>query len=462
MTLKSSMVSYRFLKELEVAPSKPELKTLAQASEWIVAALKIALVGLHQRADVLVGGSYAKGTLVTSTLYDIDVFIRCHGEMNELIQRLHSILRELCMQHHLSFEHVHGSREYFRIMYSIENFTAYSQLPVKFSNGQLPRKEDISHAIVHKNIVFEIVPVAAIKKGSEYKNITDLSYAHVGYVRKELRKHKNLMHEIGLAKLFCRAQRVYGAESYVQGFSGYALECLVISYGSFLGFLRALVRAKEQVILDPAKKYKHKREIMLSMNESKLKSPIVLVDPTWKERNVLAALSEETFRRFQKAAQVFLKKPSMKFFMKQEILEEDLLTRARKKKAELLTLHLETTKQPGDIAGTKLKKFADVLARYFAPHFRVVEREFVYVGGHLARAYYFVTPTRGVLIRGPPLSMKEHARRFKREHPHAIIKGGVMFATPLRIPSAREFLKMLLVRYEKMRCEMDVSMARVV
>ena len=31
----------------------------------------------------------------------------------------------------------------------IENFTAYSQLSVKFSNGQLPRKEDIGHAIVH-------------------------------------------------------------------------------------------------------------------------------------------------------------------------------------------------------------------------------------------------------------------------------------------------------------------------
>lgn len=39
----------------------------------------------------------------------------------------------------------------------IENFITYSPLPAKFSNGQLPKEEDINNAIVHKEKRYEIV-----------------------------------------------------------------------------------------------------------------------------------------------------------------------------------------------------------------------------------------------------------------------------------------------------------------
>lgn len=425
------MVSYAFLKKIEVLPNPVELKGLKQATEWVVAALNVALVPLRQHAEISVGGSYAKGTLVASTLYDVDIFVRYPGELSELSQILLPALREICHQHRLPLEHVHGSRDYFRITYS-------------------------------PKIIFEIVPVRAIKKAHEAENVTDLSYAHVAYVRKELRKRKQLVREIGLAKLFCKAQRVYGAESYVQGFSGYAIECLIIAYGSFVSMLRALAPAREQIVLDPGKHYRQKREISLALNESKLKSPIVLVDPTWKERNVLAALNYETFARFQTAARNFLKKPSLTFFVQTPISTETLAERAQKQKVELVHIVLETLKQSGDIAGTKMKKFADTLSRYFSPHFTVVDREFVYSGAHQASAYFFIKPAKQGMRRGPPIKMKEHAQRFKREHPQAIVKRGILYAPLPRPVSGKALMKTILQKYDKMVREMDISMARVV
>ncbi len=424
------MTSYSFLQKINVLPLASEMKSLDRATEWVIAALNIALVPLRKHASVVVGGSYAKGTLVTSLMYDVDIFICYSADISELINHLLPALREICSQHHLPLERVHGSREYFRICYA-------------------------------PNIIFEIVPVSAIKNPSEALNVTDLSYSHVSYIRKELRKNKKLVREICLAKLFCKAQRVYGAESYVQGFSGYALECLVIFYGSFLKMIKNLARAKAQIILDPGKKYRHKKEILLSLNESKLRSPIVLVDPTWKERNVLAALSRETLLRFQKAAQAFLKKPKPEFFVVKSLTDEDIAARARKTHSEVLCVVLETPKQPGDIAGTKLKKFADTLARYFAPHFLMVDREFLYSGAHTAKAYYFVRPTKPNLHKGPPLSMKEHARQFKKEHPNAVVKRGIMYAPLPQPASAQEYIGHFLQRYAKMIREMDISSVRV-
>ena len=406
------------------------MKSLDSATEWVIAALNIALVPLRKKASIVVGGSYAKGTLVASPMYDVDIFIRYSGDISELMLHLLPVLREICLQHHLPLERVHGSRQYFRIRYA-------------------------------QNIVFEIVPVNAIKKPSEALNVTDLSYTHIPYIKKKLLKNKKLVHEIGLAKLFCKAHRVYGAESYVQGFSGYALECLVVFYGSFLKMIKSLAPAKTQIILDPEKKYSNKKEILLSLNESKLRSPIVLVDPTWKERNVLAALSRDTFLKFQKAATAFLNRPELEFFVVKNLTDEDIAARARKLRSEVICIMLETPKQPGDIAGTKLKKFADTLTKYFAPHFLIVNREFLYSGTHTAKAYYFVKPIKPNLRRGPPISMKEHARQFKKEHPNAIVKRGIMYVPLPRPASAQEYIRHFLQHYTRMIKEMDVSSARV-
>lgn len=53
--------------------------------------------------------------------------------------------------------------------------------------------------------------------------------------------------EIKIAKAFCHATGCYGAESYIKGFSGYALELLIYHYKSFQSFVKAMTKVNEKV-----------------------------------------------------------------------------------------------------------------------------------------------------------------------------------------------------------------------
>ena len=57
----------------------------------------------------------------------------------------------------------------------------------------------------------------------------------------------------------------------------------------------------------------------MNLNDAKLHSPIILVDPTYKQRNVLAALSKETFEIFQTECRKFIKKPSLYSFESKQV-----------------------------------------------------------------------------------------------------------------------------------------------
>ena len=124
----------------------------------------------------------------------------------------------------------------------------------------------------------------------------------------------------------------------------------------------AKVNAREKLVIDTEKQYKNKNIVLMDVNAAKLKSPVVLIDPTHKQRNVLAALSEETFKKFQKACVGFLKNPSIKSFENKGVDFETLKENAKKKKNEFALLEAMTDRQEGDIAGSKLLKFYNHLA----------------------------------------------------------------------------------------------------
>ena len=288
----------------EILEKQLELIKLSEAElEKIKAetARFVKLIRAKTRAEVFIGGSLAKGTLIKKKIQDIDIFIRFKNEEKA---------REIKKLEISSYRRkiIHGSRDY-----------------LQFGKGK---------------IVFEVVPVLKISKPEQARNITDLSYFHVNYIAKKIKKNKKLSDEIKLAKFFCFSQGCYGAESFIRGFSGYGLELLIIYYGSFEKWLRAMIKVKDKLVIDPKKHYKNKQEVLNELNEAKLSSPVVFVDPTFKQRNALAALSEETFSKFQKAASAFLKNPRLDFFKEKEISE----------KGFNLILKAKTNKQEGDIA----------------------------------------------------------------------------------------------------------------
>lgn len=397
-------------------PSKEELGALNAKVMRIRSILRTELARARQNAKVFVGGSFAKGTLVKRKTYDVDIFVR-FSEINEgTITILEKCARVVARAESLEFKRVHGSRDYFQLT-DCESAT------------------------------FEIIPVKEIKKPSHAENVTDLSYFHVAYVAKKARKRED---DIRLAKQFALAQGVYGAESYIRGFSGYGIECLIIHYKGFLPFLRALMKAKTPLILDPARHFKNAFEITMSLNEAKIHNPIVLVDPTHKERNVLAALSQESFTILQRAAHAFLARPTSKAFEEKVFDLELFVTKAERQHARAVTLTLTTDRQAGDIAGTKLKKSSLYLIEQFKRWFVIKSQHFEYDGEQGAKLHLALVPQGTVEQRGPFISMKKACVQFKKAHKKTFVKSKRLWASISLAITPEQALKELLLNREQL------------
>jgi tRNA nucleotidyltransferase (CCA-adding enzyme) len=368
----------------KIKPAEEELAKINKETEIFLKGLQEKLKKNKIKAQTFVGGSIAKETLIKKDKYDVDIFVRFNkkykdNEISELLEKI------------IDGKRIHGSRDYFQLS----------------KNG----------------VLFEVVPVIEIKKPKEARNVTDLSYFHVNYVKNKIKKKKRLAQEIMLAKAFCYANRCYGAESYINGFSGYALELLVIYYGSFIKFIKSVI-GKDKLVLDPENFYKNKQEIMLELNESKLASPIVLVDPTFKQRNALAALSRETFQKFKEICSNFLKNPSERFFEKQNI--EDQL---RKKNKNLIVIETKSSRQKGDIAGSKLRKFNGYLLFALKEDFEIILSEFQYnEDENTGKNYLVLKQKKEILLEGPPITKIENLNNFKKAHENCFIKQGKAFA----------------------------------
>src|SRR3989344_3154439 len=312
------------LKEVleKVKPTQEEIKEISIYLKNFLDKLESNKKKAKISAEIFVGGSFAKKTMIKKNHYDIDIFIRF--DQKHMKQNLSDLTKKILGR--IPAERVHGSRDYFK---------------VKVKDG----------------LFFEVVPVKKIKNQKEAENVTDLSYFHVRYVNKNF--NEKVLDEIRIVKAFCHANGCYGAESYIGGFSGYALELLTYNYGSFEKFLKAMTKTKtqEKLILDKEKQYKNKAQVLMDINTAKLHSPVILIDPTHKQRNVLAALSQETFEKFKKVSNDFLKGAKISFFEQKNVDVSKLGEKARGKGYETVLLEAKTNRQEGDIAGSKFLKF---------------------------------------------------------------------------------------------------------
>jgi len=403
---------------LKIKPAEKEQEELKNKTKDFIKKLEKSIKAKKIRADVFVGGSLAKGTIIKKEKYDIDIFVRFSKEYED--KEISGILDRVLGKAGLKAKKVHGSRDYFQV-----------------KRGK---------------IIFEIIPTIKISKPEQARNVTDLSYFHVNYVKKNIKKRKKLAEDIMLAKSFTHSCGCYGAESYIQGFSGYALELLVIHYKGFLNFVKAVSKADKQIIIDPVRFYKNKQEILLEINESKLQSQIIFVDPTFKQRNALAALSAETFSKFQESCKKFLKNPSARFFEKSEI----------NKKNFNFPLQARTNRQKGDIAGSKLKKFYDFLAKRIEGYFIIKNKEFEYDENKNTGEIYFNLKRKDkLIIEGPPVTSVENLTKFKKKHKKAIIKKGKAWSVEKNKLTEKKFLQDFRKKYKKVIKEMGICEIKI-
>ena len=367
--------------ELEIiSPSRDEILKLRRIANDLIRKLK------ERGLRAYIGGSLAKGTMIKKDgIQDVDIFVVF--DYSEDILDLEGVLKKIDLPGEL--KRVHGSRDYFHV--------------------------------VCEDVILEIVPVVKNRDPELAENVTDVSLSHVRYVAGEIKKKPELAGEIMLAKAFCRAQGCYGAESYIRGFSGYSLEILVIYFGSFVKFLKSISKKR---VVDPMRYFKGEREIMRELNSSKFQGPVVVIDPTYKFRNVCAGLGNETFERFLKVIKDFVKKPSLEFFKKKEIDIEEMRAFAKRRGARFIELELGTDRQEGDIAGTKMKKILKFFVRELKRKGQEVLRfEFDYKGvGQKAKGFLVVKENEIFERRGPSVGLGEASEAFCKAKGKAAFK----------------------------------------
>ncbi|MEK6840741.1 MAG: nucleotidyltransferase domain-containing protein [Nanoarchaeota archaeon] len=408
-----------------VKPSEKELREIKKKLAEYTEKIRKNLRRIKVNADIFVGGSAAKGTLIKKDVYDIDLFLRFDKKykneiLSDLAEKAISGMRGM---------RVHGSRDYFRI---------------KISEG----------------IFLEIVPVRRIKNPAEAENVTDLSYSHVNYIKKKVKSQK-LLDEIRLAKAFCYANNAYGAESYVRGFSGYAIELLVYHYKGFLKFVKEIAKMKyhgnNKSVIDIEKRHKNKGSILIDLNEAKLKSPIILVDPTYKQRNVLAALSEETLGNFQNTCKKFLKKPSAAFFLQKKIDLEKIKKNSYSKGYDFLELKMTTNKQEGDIAGSKLLKFYRHLSEEAGKFFDIKEKGFEYNREKSAKIFFAGKKRQWIVTNGPTVDDKSNSERFRAAHRSVFIKNSRLYSKEGINLTLKEFIRKFKDKNQKKIGDMSIT-----
>ncbi len=353
--------------------------------------------------NAVLGGSVAMGTNL-SDKDEADIFIKTEGP--DYSEKLEKFLKN----NNYEYKKLHGSRDYFQI---------------------------------YKNqVLYELIPVKQIQKPEEAETIVDMSPFHVEYFQKNLTQE--LKQEIKLAKSFCKAHNIYGAESHIKGFSGHVLNILIIHYKSFKELLIQSQKWKPKVIIDLDKKIK---DPLMELDKSKIEGPLIVVDPVYKYRNAAAAVSEESFNKFKKKAKEFIKKPSLELFEKEKI--EDLITK------DHTVLEIMPLDDKDDVAGSKIIKIKEHIERELENNgFEIKQSLWEYKKPSLlALKTKFLG--KKAIITGPPLDMKEHANKFKKKHKKYYEENGILKAEITRkYHEVEDLLKELIKNsYVKERCK---------
>ena len=392
---KTEIILKKILKEIK--PSEEEEKFIKNVSYEFLSKLK------RYNFNVIIGGSLAKNTWLSGN-HDIDIFVMFPKEYEN--KDLSNLLKNILNKTFKKFIVVHGSRDYFQI-----------------KKG--------------KN-TFEIIPVLKISKIEDAKNIMDISPLHVSWVRKSI---GNLSDDVRLAKKFFIAQGIYGAESYIGGFSGYVIEILTTYYNGFKNLIKAGSKWKEKEVIDINHYYD--KDALKVLNKSKIYSPLIVIDPIQKERNAAAALTLEKFNKFINACKLYLKKPSTKLFIKKEIKISDL----KRKKA--IILEIEPLKGKEDIIGSKiLKVFRYIKSNLIQNEFKIKEANWEW--NKKAVLWYILkskTLNRFKKHYGPPINKKANLESFKKKWKDYTIKreGNVVYVNiPRKFVRSKEFIKYMI------------------
>ncbi len=366
----------------KIRPGTEEKDKVKKTSSNIVNLLKESLRKNAISAEVHVMGSVAKGTYLKNNT-DIDVFLLFDKSFDRT-----------------SFEKT--------VMQLCE--TAFPKVKKIVSYAEHPYVRMLDYS----GYAVDIVPAYKLRSVTDMKSSVDRTQFHTEFVRKTLKPWQ--IDEVLLLKQFLKSHDLYGAESKVQGFSGYITELLIIKYGSF-------ERVLEHFASFP------KERLALS-NEGDLASPkfdrdaFVFLDPVDPERNAGAAVAEDSLWKISWYAKHFLRKPDEKAFIPwEELYPSRVRFSLLEKKYEILGLTivaivLKRFVENEEILFSHIKRFSKSLVSIFGSELKLVSEGVDANNRYCVVAFCFDTDRIGSygVHLGPPIEMTHSVEDFLMEH----------------------------------------------
>jgi tRNA nucleotidyltransferase (CCA-adding enzyme) len=375
----------------EIVPDQEKCIILDQLVKKVIRKLKRISKNEGILCDFFVGGSYGKGTFLNGK-FDIDIFVRF--DLSYPDSKLSELLFLILNKANFKVNKLKGSRDY-------------------YSLTKLFKKVKVD---------FEFIPIYNISNISDAKNSTDISPFHIEFMKEQISKKPQIVNEIRLAKQFFKANNLYGAESYIGGFSGHSIEILVSYYGSFENFLLNARDWKDEVVIDICNYYSSLDEIKKEIGLEKL-SNLIIIDPILKNRNASRALSSEIFYKFLFLVNIKDKLEYDDFIIKEIDLKEEFektlsFAKDNNLKGICYKFNFNLNKSSEDIVGSKLKKLFQRLENFFIDFdFLIFKSKFLIdmKKKEVVFIYLFenVKLPKVKVIKGPKVFMdKESIKRF--------------------------------------------------
>ncbi len=260
----------------EVKPSKEESKALTAKINTVMGLIgKLVPKGI----EVMVAGSSARGTEMRGNS-DVDIFLLFDRPVPK--EKMEKVVMDVAKRM------VKGKRN--------DSFT------VKYAEHPYARL-----LLGDMGIRVDLVPAYKIRSAREMITSVDRTQLHNEFIKSSLGKKQQ--DEVRLLKAMLKFHGIYGAEARIEGFSGYLCELLIYTYGSFSKLLVAMANSKMPVVIDHSGAVLNPTQTAKSFGKR-----LVVIDPTDKERNVAANVSDESFARFVLLCRVLIMSPSLEFF----------------------------------------------------------------------------------------------------------------------------------------------------
>lgn len=266
----------------------------------------------------------------------------------------------------------------------------------------------------------DIVPCSEFdpKQGKPLTAV-DRTPLHTRFIKEKM--NEMLRNEVRLLKGFMKGVGVYGAEIKISGFSGYLCELLTLHYGSFLNVIDNAKKWKPfSTVIDIANHYENPKQALKIF-----KSPLVVIDPIDKNRNVAAALSLDKLTLFMLACHVFTARPSKLFFKPEayvvkEATRDDVKRYIERSKTTILALATTLKPSPPDILWGQIKRSCNGVVKLLEQEgFKILrwsawsddEKEAILLIEVESKT---ITPT--IKHLGPPITSTDNVMLFLKKH----------------------------------------------